>query len=161
VGFTWLQQYYLLRLENKLAVTSSHRFFAHVLRLPLEFYTQRYGGEIGARVDINDRIAQLLSGQLATSLLNILMAVFFIAVMFYYDVLLTLLGLGIAALNVLALRHVSRRRIDVNQRLLQERAKLLGAAMAGLQTVETLKATGSESDFFARWSGHFAKVQAA
>jgi NHLM bacteriocin system ABC transporter peptidase/ATP-binding protein len=133
----------------------------HVLRLPMEFFTQRYGGEIGGRVEINDRIAHLLSGELATALLNMFTAAFFIALMLYYDLLLTVVGLGIAGLNVLALRFVARYRRDGYQRLLQERAKLLGTSLAGLQTVETLKATGSESDFFARWAGHLAKVLTA
>jgi NHLM bacteriocin system ABC transporter peptidase/ATP-binding protein len=160
-ALTWLQQYYLLRLENGLSLSTSYRFFAHLLRLPLEFFSQRYCGEIGARVEINDHIARLLSGDLATHVLNAFMAVFFVAVMLHYDVLLTLVGLAIVALNVVALRCVARRRIDVNQRLLQERGKLLGASMVGLQMIETLKASASESDFFARWSGFFARVLTA
>jgi NHLM bacteriocin system ABC transporter peptidase/ATP-binding protein len=161
VVLTWLQRRSLLRLETKLALTSSYRFFRHVLRLPVEFFTQRYGGEIGSRVEMNDRIAQLLSGDLAANLLNILMAVFYVALMAWFDPTLTLVGVVIAALNVLALQYVSRHRQDANVRLLQERAKLMGTSMAGLQTIETLKATGSESDFFSRWSGYLAKVMAA
>jgi ABC-type bacteriocin/lantibiotic exporter with double-glycine peptidase domain len=89
------------------------------------------------------------------------MAGLYVALMAFYDVPLTLVGVTVVGLNALALRAVSRRRRDVNLRLLSERAKLAGAAMAGLQTVETLKATGSESDFFSRWAGHLAKVVTA
>ena len=160
-ALTWLQRHYLLRLETKLAVTSSYRFLRHLLRLPVEFFTQRYAGEIGSRVAINDRIASLLSGELAADLLDTLMAVCYLGLMLYFDVPLTLVGLAIAALNVLALKYVSRSRRDLNLRLLQERAKLTGTSMAGLQTIETLKATGSESDFFSRWSGYLAKVVVA
>jgi NHLM bacteriocin system ABC transporter peptidase/ATP-binding protein len=160
-GLTWLQQACLLRLENRLALGTAYRFFGRVLRLPLEFFSQRDSGEIGSRVECNDRIAQLLSGELATHLLNVLTAGFLVLVMLSYDGLLTLVGLVIAGLNVLGLHLVSRRRRDVYQRLLQERGKLMGTAMAGLQTIESLKATGSESDFFVRWSGRYARVKAA
>lgn len=160
-GLTWLQRRYLLRLETKLALASSYRYFHHVLRLPIEFFTQRYGGEVGNRVEINDHIAGLLSGRLAANFLNLVMALCYLALMFSFDVVLTLVGSAIAALNLIALQCVSRGRRDINMRLLHEQGKLLGTSMAGLQSIETLKATGSESDFFSRWAAYLAKVTGA
>ncbi len=155
---TGVQQRYLLRLSTKLAVSMSGQFLWHVLRLPMEFYAQRYAGEIGWRVGLNDAVARLLSGQLATTALNVFTAVFYVLLMLVFDVPLTLIGVASAAVNLLALRYVARKRIDLNQRLLQEEGKLMATAMAGVQTIETLKAGGTESDFFARWAGYQAKV---
>ncbi len=159
LGFlTWLQQRYLLRLETKIALTDSSRFLWHVLRLPIEFFSQRFAGDISSRVLINDRVAQLLSRDLATNALGALLIVFFGALMLQYDVVLTLLSVLVVSFNVAALRFVSRQRIDGNRRLLHAKGQVGGTAIGGLQMIETLKASGGESDFFARWSGYQAKV---
>lgn len=157
-ALVWLQQTHLLKLETKLAVSSSSSFFWHILHLPIEFFTQRYGGEIGSRLGVNDWVAQLLSGHLATSAINLIVVIFYALLMFQYDVALTLVGISIAVLNILALRYVSRRRVDGNRRLQQDEGKLVGTSMSGLQMIETLKATGTENDFFTRWSGYQSKV---
>jgi NHLM bacteriocin system ABC transporter peptidase/ATP-binding protein len=155
---TWLQQAYLLRLETKMALTSSSRFLWHVLLLPMEFFSQRFHGEISSRVGINDRVAQLLSRDLATNFLGAMMIVFFAALMIQYDPVLTLAGIAVVSLNVAALRFVSRKRVDRSRRLLQEKGKLNGTAVGGLQMIETIKATGGEADLFSRWAGYQAKV---
>ena len=159
VGFlTWLQQIYLLRLQVKISVTTSSHFLWHVLRLPVQFFSQRYAGEIGSRVALNDIVATLLSGQLATTVITLLTLVFYLVMMGAYSLPLTLTGIVVAALNLVALRVVSRRRIDANRRLLQEYGKLTGTTMAGLQMIETVKASGMEDGFFARFGGHQAAV---
>lgn len=155
---TWLQQHYLLRLESKLALSTSARFFWHILRLPINFFDQRRTADISTRVETNDRIARLLSGELATNILNVVLIIFYFVVMIRYDVLLTLTGVTVAALNLVVLRLLARRRTDINQRLLGEQGKFTSTAFSGLQMIETLKATGRESDFFTRWSGHQAKA---
>jgi NHLM bacteriocin system ABC transporter peptidase/ATP-binding protein len=160
-ALTWLQQYFLLRFETKLALASSAKFFNHVLRLPVEFFSQRYAGEIGNRVSINDQVATILAGQVTKAVLDVLLVGFFVVLMLFYDSLLTLCTVGIALLNIVALRLVARMRTDGSRRLVQEYGKLMGTAMGGLQMIETLKATGGEPDFFSRWAGYQAKTQRA
>jgi NHLM bacteriocin system ABC transporter peptidase/ATP-binding protein len=157
-ALTWIQQAYLLRLETRMAVSSSSRFLWHVLKLPVEFFSQRFAGDVSNRVAINDRVARLLSGDLATNFLAAVMIVFFAVVLVRYDALLTLVGALVVSLNVAALRFVSRKRVDGNRRLLQDMGKLQGTAMGGLQMIETLKASAGESALFQRWAGYQAKV---
>lgn len=154
----YIQQYYLLRMETKLALTTSSKFLWHVFHLPIAFFTQRSSGEVGSRVSLNDKVARLLSGELANAALNVIVVAFYAVLMFSYDVLLTTIGIVMAAINVFALQYVSRARKDGNRRLINENGKLLGTTTSGISMIETLKASGRENDFFMNWSGYLAKV---
>ncbi|MDZ7961999.1 MAG: NHLP family bacteriocin export ABC transporter peptidase/permease/ATPase subunit [Aulosira sp. DedQUE10] len=157
-GFlTLLQLQFLRRLKIKLAVGMSSRFLWHILRLPVSFYDQRFAGEISSRVRLNDSLANLLSGRLATTVISIFTVVFYGAVMLQYDVVLTLIGVAFVIVNISVWRWVSRQRVDANMRLMQEQGKVSGVAISGLQSMETLKASGLESEFFSRWAGYYAK----
>lgn len=157
-GLTWMQQHYLLRFESKLALAAAGQFIAHIVRLPMTFFSQRYGGELVNRSMLNDRLAQLLAGQLGTAALNIISMIFFALVMLQYDAILTLVGVLFALFNLWALAAVSRLLSDRNQGLLAENGKLSGYAMQGLQMLETFKASGTESVLFSRISGQHANV---
>ena len=74
-----------------------------------------------------------------------------------YDVVLTVVVILVASLNVGILKLVARLRTDISRRLQLDKGKLMGTAMGGLQMIETLKATGGEAEFFARWAGYQAK----
>ena len=158
MSLTYLQQYFLLRLETKLALASSSKFLWHVFHLPIAFFTQRYSGEIGNRVSLNDKVSKLLSGDLANAALNVIVVVFYAALMFSYDVLLTVIGILMALINVLIIKFASRARKDGSRRLTNEMGKLLGTTTSGISMIETLKASGRENDFFTNWVGYLAKV---
>ncbi|QNS41681.1 NHLP family bacteriocin export ABC transporter peptidase/permease/ATPase subunit [Chryseobacterium manosquense] len=158
ISLTYLQQYYLLRLETKLALASSSKFLWHVFHLPIAFFTQRYSGEIGNRVSLNDKVSKLLSGDLANAALNVIVVVFYAVLMFSYDILLTVIGVLMALINVFILKFASRARKDGSRRLTNEMGKLLGTTTSGISMIETLKASGRENDFFTNWVGYLAKV---
>lgn len=144
---------HILRLHMKLAVTGSSRFFWHVLRLPIQFYTQRYSGEISSRVGLNETVASLLSGEAATTAITICTLIFNLAMLGRYSPKLTMVGMGVSALNLVVLRVISRSRVDRNMRAMQESGKLAASTMAGLSMMETIKSSGMEDSFFARFGG--------
>jgi ATP-binding cassette, subfamily C, bacterial len=157
----YLQLVGLLRMRIALAGRESARFLGHLLRLPVAFYGQRYAGEIAKRNALNDKVASALSGGLAQTVIDAAMMVFYAGLMMFYDVRLTLIGVLFACLDFAALRMIARRRIEANLRLNQEYGRVTGIAVAGLQGMESIKASGLESGFFRRWASSFSRASNA
>ena len=160
-ALTWLQQYCIARMESKLALVASSRFFWHVVTLPMTFFGQRYAGDIANRVAANDVVAQMISGQFATNAINAMTMAIYAPVMLSYDPVLSLVAFLMVGANVIALQLVSRARENGSRRLLKEQGNLAGASVNGLRMIETLKANGTENEFFARWTGIHSKALVA
>jgi NHLM bacteriocin system ABC transporter peptidase/ATP-binding protein len=152
LALTWLQRFHLLRLQIFLSVRGSAGFLKHLLKLHVSFFDQRYAGDLANRVQMNDTLAQLLSGQLAVTLISIVTLVFYAALMFRYNVTLTLIAIFFGILNLISIRAVASHRIDLNHQTRQEQSILMGVSMNGLQMIESLKAGGLENDFLAKWA---------
>lgn len=154
---TWLQQHYLLRMETKIALTNAGKFFWHIFRLPVLFFQQRSAGDIANRMRSNDQVAAFLSRELAETAIGMLTLVFYLIVMLQYSFYLTLISLLLGGISIVYLVYSSNKIETMNKKLLQDAGKVRGFSISGLYIIETLKATGSESDFFAKWSGYHAK----
>jgi ATP-binding cassette, subfamily C, bacterial len=152
-----LRLMYLRRLLLKLSVTMSGQFLWHTIRLPVGFYAQRFAGEISSRAQLNNKVAEVLSGRLATTAIDSIMMVFYALIMLFYDPLLTLIAIFFATANFVALQSLSRNRVDANMRLSQETGKVAGIAISGIQSIETVKASGLEFDLFSKFAGYYAK----
>jgi len=157
-SLSYLLRHSLARFAARLAQQTSSQFIWHLLKLPFDFFQQRFAGDLAARVGQNQRVAELLSGDLARSLLGCAMLFFFSALMAAYDVVLCLIAMALATLNLLALLFMRRARHNENLKLRQSRGQLDGIVANGLRIIETLKASGTEDGFFARWADQQAKV---
>jgi NHLM bacteriocin system ABC transporter peptidase/ATP-binding protein len=158
---TSVQRHYLLRLEIRLGLVSSARFFRHLLRLPVEFFLQRRPAEVAKRVQANDQVAEILSRDLAITVVNLVLVLFYAAILIRYDLLLGVVGVTMALLNILVLRRVSRARTDAVAALRADLGNLTATTFNTLQLIETVKATGAEPNAFQRWAGFLAKAVTA
>ena len=153
-----IQNGMLRRLQQRLSTVLASGFVWHLLHLPSSYYAQRYAGELSGRIELNDSVADVLSGRLATTVIDGFMMVFYLCVMLQFDRVLTGIGVIFAALNFVVLRWVGRIRVDSNNQVAHLGGKVCGVAISGLQTIRTIKASALESDFFEKWAGHFARL---
>ena len=152
---------YMLKIRGRLAMTAGCGFIWHVLRLPMEFFSQRMAGDIASRQESNETIAETLIERLAPLLLNLGMAVFYLAVMLRYSVWLTCIGLGSALMNALIGLYIAKKRVNITRVQMRDQGKLNAAAVSGIEMIETIKASGAENGFFERWAGYQASVNAS
>ena len=147
--------------QKKLTSADSSGFFWQVLRMPVTFFQQRYAADIASRIQFNESTAEVLSNQAATALLDLLVALFYLLLLFQYSVPLTLIGISISVLDIFVFLYMRRRQTDLIMRIQQDASKAYGVLMSGLMMVESIKANGSEGDLFAKWAGYAAKASVA
>lgn len=152
---------YMLKIRGKLAIVANTAFFWHVLRLPVEFFSQRMVGDIAVRQSSNEVIAETLIDQLAPILLNLAMLVFYLVVMVRYSLLLTAVGLAAAFINMWVARIISAKRINITRAQMRDSGKLAATTTNGIEMIETIKASGAENGYFERWAGFQAAVNSS
>ena len=156
-----LETFYRNRINGKLATLGSTSFLWKVLHLPMEFFSQRLAGDIQDRQSSNAGIANNVVNTFAPLVLDAIMAVFYLVVMIRYSWILTLVGLSSLVINAFMARIISKRRVNITRIQMRDAGKLAGATIAGVEMIETIKASGAENGFFERWSGYQASVNAA
>ena len=154
----WIQAVYSLRINGKLAMVGNTTFLWKVLRMPMEFFSQRMAGDIQGRQSSNAIIAGNLVNTFAPLALDAGMMVFYLIVMLRYSVPLTLIGLASVLANVILSRVISKKRINITRVQMRDAGRLAGTTVAGIEMIETIKASGAENGFFEKWAGYQASV---
>ena len=154
----WVQAVYSLRLSGKMAVVGNASYMWKVLKMPMEFFSQRMAGDIQQRKSANASIANEIVNTVAPLFLNTVMMVFYFVVMIRYSWLLTLVGLSTVLINVWFSRVISQKRVNVTRVQMRDAGKLAAATVSGVEMIETIKASGAENGFFEKWSGYQASV---
>ena len=154
----WINAIYSIKLEGKLAISSNVRYMWHVLRLPMEFYSQRMAGDIAARKNNNEGIAKSFIDTLAPLFLNMVMMFFYLIVMVRYSLILAVIGIAGVLCNLLFNQYITQKRMNIARVMSRDSGKLWSATVSGIEMIESIKSSGAEDGFFERWSGFQASV---
>lgn len=153
-----IQNSVLMRFQVRLSLSTASKFINQIFRMPMQFFVQRLPGELCNRISSCDSVAELVSGQLIEVVINLVSTVFFLILMLLYDVPLTVISVSLTVLVIIIFKITSERVKNKSFKIEMEGGKLSGITMSGIEMIESLKASGSENDFFMQWSGQQAKV---
>ena len=155
-----VQAVYSLKINGKMAIVGNSTYMWKVLRMPMEFFSQRMSGDILQRQSTNASIASVLINTLTPLALNTIMMIFYLVVMIRYSAILTAVGIITIILNLFVSRFISAKRVNITRVSMRDSGKLAAATVSGIEMVETIKASGAENGFFQKWAGYQALVNA-
>ena len=156
-----LRSYVFAHTTSRIDVELGARLFRHLVGLPLAYFEARRVGDSVARVRELEHIRQFLTGPALMSVLDLLFAFIFVAVMLYYSPLLTLVVLASLPCYVLLMgcaMPVFRRRLDEKFTRGAENQAFLVESVSNIQT---LKAGATEPQAVRRWDEQLAAYVAS
>ena len=154
------QQRVLVDVGTRLTISESARFVRHTLRLPERYFIMRSVSDLAQRVQHNREVVTALTGQLASVLVSAIVVAVYAVALFFVDVPLAVLAVGLSFGNLLALRFVLAHRRERSRLLVVEQSAMAQTTAYGAMTLETIKAGGLESDYYARWDGGAVRLSA-
>ncbi|MBQ2134025.1 MAG: ATP-binding cassette domain-containing protein, partial [Bacteroidales bacterium] len=153
-----LKGIYMRKYNAAMELEANTNFFWHILRLPVDFFSQRYLGDIMMRQKSNQSISGTLVQDLAPIAINMAMMVLYLIFMLKYSILLTIIGLGSMVLNMVLINIISTRKVAYSNISERNSGKYYGVTMSCLENIESIKAAGAETGFFGHWAGYLTST---
>ena len=148
----------LVKFQKKMVLISARDFLNNMFRLPISFFDQRYVGDLSGRVNNNAKVSDFLAGELAETILNILIVIFYLILLLMYSPILTGIAVITVIVNFIVMKITSNLISNASIKLQQDAGKLTGAVCAGISIMSTLKASGAENEYVSRIHGYNAKT---
>jgi ATP-binding cassette, subfamily B, bacterial HlyB/CyaB len=151
-----LRTYLFSHTINRIDVGLGAQLFRHIVALPLSYFETRRVGDTVARVRELEQIRQFLTSHSVTVVLDVFFALVFLAVMWFYSPVLTLIvmaSLPLYAILSVAITPVIRARLHEKFNRGAENQSFLVEVISGIQTV---KAMAVEPPLTRKWEEQLA-----
>ena len=138
---SYVRSYLLLFATNKIDISTATKTFAHLMRLPVDFFERVPSGVLLKHMQQNEKIRGFLSGNLFFTILDIFALCIFIPFLLFYSMTLTAIVLGFSLLMALVIACLIKpfqRRLDELYQAEGKRQSMLVESIHGVKTVKSL-----------------------
>ncbi len=148
---SFARSYLLLFAANKIDISTATKIFAHLMRLPVDFFERIPAGVLLKHMQQNEKIRGFLSGNLFFTILDVLSLLVFIPFLLFYSTTLTFIVLGFSAMMAVVIACLIKpfqRRLDELYRAEGKRQSMLVESIHGIRTVKSLALEPVEKKFW-------------
>ena len=149
----FIKQRLLHHLAGRISISMWDRSVSNLLKTPVEFFNHRLEGDIVARIQSIDKIADGVSIQFFSLLLELALAVVFFVLMLWFDPILALIVFGLSLMCGMIMYVLERARSDHSAAWRREQGLMHGLGTFVLRHLEVMRITGGDDQIFSRWSG--------
>jgi len=139
---TWVRQYLVLHTGNRVDAVLGSAVFEHLFALPTRYFEHRPTGVISARLHGVESIREFVASAAVTLILDLPFLFIFVAIMFYYSVMLTLIALSILGVIIgmsLMMAPLFQARMSEQFLLGARNQAFVTEYVSGLETVKSLQ----------------------
>lgn len=156
-----VREFALLRLDGRAAVALDAAVWDRVLTLPARFFSGYASGDLRHRIGGVARMRNVIAEVALSAVFTAVFSLFYLGLLFYFDISLALIGVAIVLLLALVTFLVGLRQIAYNRRRIEAASWLSGFVFQALQGIVKLRVAGAEDRAFARWADRFADERIA
>ena len=135
---------------KQLNVRINSGFIEHILKLPIEFFSQRSEGDLANRQNANMRMGGRLVMLLSPIPTYVIQVIVYLILITVFDVHIALIGMLCAAANIVSMIISSKKYEEKMTSYSRDMGALQGDISRTVDMIETVKSCGAEDAVFAR-----------
>jgi len=145
----------IIYLQGRLDTQAMIGFSAHLMRLPLSYFQRRKTGDIMLRASSIGMLRELLTTQILTAVLDLMMIALYLAVIAVADLSVALIVLAVIAAQAALLALALPRARDRMSAELAAQSQAYGHLTEVIEGITTLKASAAEDQALTQWTRLF------
>lgn len=135
------------KIQLRMTISATTELIWHLLRLPMDYFHDKYAGDLAYKSSFPSDISNLLINKLIPVIQEFILIVVYLFFMIRYNLYLTAFAIIHIFLSIVILRVVAKKRKRLNKEMDGSMGELQGFTTSCIENIEAIKGCGAEYGF--------------